>query len=267
MLGEPAFDPAGFALDPRDYQHPIVKPFAGQPRAGLLTTPVWKYVRLTPYAAERAKVAVALANGDPLIVEEALGRGRSILIATAGGNDSLHRGPEGTVPWTTMPLWPSFPPLVQEMLSLAVRGRNEHRNVTVGEELTAAAPPGGAGQAIVLTAPDDRRERIPTTADGDERRWTFANVNLSGLYRAADGSAESAQLFAANVDPRESDLSRIDPETLPSQFRQSLETPEDSAPAAALARPHQELFRWFLAAMLLLLLAETWYARKLGRSE
>jgi hypothetical protein len=182
------------------------------------------------------------------------------LVATAAGNESLHRGPEGTVPWTTLALWPSFPPLVQEMLTLAVSGRNENRNVTVGDELSAAMAPGASADAVTIAGPDNRRERIPTSIEGDQRRWTYSNVDLSGLYNASYNSSGAAQVFAANVDPRESDLTRIDPDTLPGQFSQSLETTTDEAPAAALARPRQELFRWFLGAMVLLLLTETFFA-------
>jgi hypothetical protein len=264
-LGEGVFDLAGFTIDPLEYNHLIVKPFQGQPRAGLLTTPVWKYFRLSPIDPQKAKTAAAVGGGDPLIIEEPIGRGRSILVATAAGNDSVHQGADGTIPWTTLPLWPSFPPLVQEMLSLAVSGRDESRNVAVGDELSAVVPRGGSAQAVTLTAPDNRRERIPTIVEGDERRWTYAGVDLSGLYQATYESPAAVQVFAANLDPQESDLSRIDPETLPSQFGQSIETLADEAPAAALARPRQELFRLFLGALVVLMFAETFVAWWFGR--
>jgi hypothetical protein len=100
---------------------------------------------------------------------------------------------------------------------------------------------------------------------GDERRWTFTGVELSGLYQATYESPAAVQVFAANLDPRESDLSRVDPETLPSQFSQSIETLADEVPAAALARPRQELFRLFLGALIVLLFAETFVAWWFGR--
>lgn len=265
-LGSPVFSETAFAIDPLQYKHALVKPFEGQPRAGLLTTPIWKYFRLTAVEPQKARTAVALTGGDPLIIEETIGRGRSILVATAAGNESLHRGPDGTIPWTTMALWPSFPPLVQEMLSLAVSGRHENRNVMVGEELIATAP-SGASQSLTLIGPDNRRERIPTVVEGDQRRWTYSNVDLSGLYHANYDTSGMAQTFAANVDPRESDLSRIDPDTLPSQFSHNLETAPDQLPTAALAQPRQEWFRWFLMALGVLLLVETVFAWRLGRGE
>lgn len=264
-LGEAVVSqPAPVAIDPLRYAHPIVQPFEGHTQAGLITTPVWKYFRLAPFDPQRARAALAVAGGDPLILEEAIGRGRSILVATAASNESLHRGPDGTIPWSTMALWPSFPPLVQEMLALAVSGRHENRNVTVGEELTAAAPPAASSQSLTLVGPDDRRERIATSVEGDQRRWSYAGVDLSGAYQAVYNAAEAVQIFAANVDPRESDLTRIDPDTLPSQFSQSLETATDQAPAAALARPRQEWFRAFLGAVLMLMLVETFFAWWIG---
>ncbi|MBW3599928.1 MAG: hypothetical protein KY475_21985, partial [Planctomycetes bacterium] len=262
-LGEAAFSQSPISIDPLRYVHPIVRPFEGHPQSGLITTPIWKYIRLAPYDPQQVRTAAALTGGDALIVEETIGRGRSILVATAPSNESIHRGPEGTTPWTTMALWPSFPPLVQEMLALAVSGRNENRNVMVGDELSATAPP-SAGQSLTLIGPGDHRERIVTSMEEGRRRWSFANVDLSGLYHANYDSTRAAQVFAANVDPRESDLTRIDPETLPSQFSQTIEAAAEETPVAALARPRQEWFRWFLGAVLLLMLTETCFAWWIG---
>ena len=43
-----------FGLDPLDYRHPIVAPFRGRERAGLVTTPVTRYYQLIRRAARAA---------------------------------------------------------------------------------------------------------------------------------------------------------------------------------------------------------------------
>ncbi|NQU19632.1 MAG: VWA domain-containing protein, partial [Candidatus Nealsonbacteria bacterium] len=70
-------------LNPLDYRHPIVRAFAKHPGAGLLEMPVAKYFKLTLPTDSKAKVALATAGGDPLIVEEPIGRGRVVLVATS----------------------------------------------------------------------------------------------------------------------------------------------------------------------------------------
>ena len=73
-----------YRFDPLDYRHPLVRCFKAASKAGLLTTPVYKYFELTIPEASRAQVALAFDGGDPAIVEETIGRGRSILVATEG---------------------------------------------------------------------------------------------------------------------------------------------------------------------------------------
>ena len=95
-----------FRLDPLGYRHPIVQPFRGRGEASLLTTPVLKYYKLAMPENSRAKTVLAIANGDPLVVEEPIHRGRVVLVATSAEPS-----------WTAMPLWPSFVPLVQEIVA------------------------------------------------------------------------------------------------------------------------------------------------------
>ena len=83
-----------------------MQPFRGRGEASLLTTPVLKYYKLALPENSPAKTVLALANGDPLVVEEPIRRGRVVLVATSAEPS-----------WTAMPLWPSFVPLVQEIVA------------------------------------------------------------------------------------------------------------------------------------------------------
>ena len=87
---------------------------------------------------------------------------------------------------------------------------------------------------------------------------------LSGMYEAKFGPPlDEQQLYAVNVNPRESDLTRVDPETLPESLRR--DAPSTTAEPAALATGRSwELFRFFLGAVLVLLLVETVLAWRIG---
>ena len=261
-LEQPAVGESYF-FDPLEYRHPIVAPFARHERSGLLTTPVWKYFKVKPYDRDAARVALAFHNGDPAIVEERIARGRSILLATAVSPESVDRSSRPPMPWTALASWPSFPPLVHEMLALAARGAADQRNRLVGESLAGSVPGAASVPSLTIEAPDGQRDRVPFETDGEYRSWRYDRTIWSGIYTAEFGPRrDDRQLFAVNVATRESDLERLDPELLPSQFRRDFRL-DQAATSAAVAKPTQ-YFRWFLAAVFVLLLAETYLAWHFG---
>jgi len=259
QLGEPATT-ANYQFVPLDYRHPIVAPFRGHETSGLLTTPIWKYITVVP--RPQARVALGFDSGSPAIVEERIGRGRCILVATAASPKSLDRTSNPPTPWTALSSWPSFPPLAHEMLQFAVAGQSEGRNLMVGDELTAAVAAGGLDQPVTLEGPDGMNERLPVVAEGLGARWTFGGAVKSGLYEARAG--QTVQRFAVNINPRESDLARFDPELLPSQLAREPVAAESDQPLAS-ARDASSYFRLFLWAVLGLLLVEPVLAWQFGR--
>ena len=98
---------------------------------------------------------------DPAIIEERILRGRSILVATSVSADSVDRATGTPQPWTVLSTWPSFPPLVQEMLALAVGGKTEGRNVLVGEEFGAVVRGPAAGSPLTVVGPDGKGHHGP----------------------------------------------------------------------------------------------------------
>lgn len=250
-----------YAFAPLEYRHPIVAAFAGHERSGLLTTPIWKYVRVELLPSATARVALAYDNGDPAIVEEPLGRGRVILLTTAIGADSVDRATDPPTPWTALTSWPSFPPLVQELLAFAVRRRFETRNVLVGEALEGVLAGSHALAGFTLRAPNGESQRVPLKHVGESSSWSFSGANVSGIYTAElDLAATPNPRFAVNLRPRESDLERLDDGLLPSQFDPEFRLGRTDAglPSTKSA----QYFRYLLGLVLALLLTETtlaWY--------
>ena len=128
-----------YQVDPLDFRHPLVQAFRGRGRAALLSTPVLRYFRLQLPKQTAAQVALALPSGDPLIVTEDIHRGRVVLVATSAGDTA----------WTPLPLWPSFLPLVQEILAYCVSGQQQQQNVLVGRPLGAPLPAGATQVALL----------------------------------------------------------------------------------------------------------------------
>lgn len=275
-VGRPEGGPADGRLDPLGYEHPIVRAFRGREKAGLLTTPIYRHFPLSVAKDSKARVALAMAGGDPLIVEGPVHRGRVILVAT-----SAEASWDGA--WTPFPQWPSFLPLVHEMLAYVLEGRLQQRNVMVGEPLggSLAAPLGRVSDPSAIggvfdppfsiRAPDGRRREGRLRAEGEEGAWSFAETDLSGFYVARFGPPVSrSETFAVNVDTAESDLSTIGPEEL-----QARVWPEatvagyadwqhpDEEPSAQSGQT-RDLSQGLICAVLVLLAVETCLARRFG---
>ena len=257
-----------YAFDPLDYRHPIVTLFRGFERAGLLSTPVWRYVRATPYEPVASSVALAFTNGDPAILEASVGQGRVVMITTAASTESMIYGDGQHKPWTAFSVWPSFPPLVHEMLLRATGRRYENRNLRVGEPIVVQEDVASPSVTISLLSDSNQavwEERIRTAGLGSRTGWSFDRACESGIYRAEYGiPPANFLLFAVNLDTtRESELTRLPAEMLPSQMelRAGLD-PVDST--GDLTQRPSPLFQLALVAVAVLLLLETYVAWYLG---
>lgn len=244
---------AVYQLDPLNFRHPIVAPFEGFKNAGLLTTPIWKYIELKPFPD--AKTALAFRGGDAAIVEEKLQKGRSIIFASAASPESQ---------WTEISSWPSFIPLVQEMQQYAISRRDEGRNLQVGDDLVGSFPAAPPQTPLSMLLPDGRNERLSLVVKGDESLWSYSGGVLSGAYEARLGApTKAAQKFALNVNTRESDLERLPADLLPSQF--NLDAQGDDETPAILPGTTESFFRELLLGVLVLLACESVLAWRMGR--
>ena len=260
---------ATYRLDPLDYQHPIVAPFRGQVRSGLLTSPISRYIRAKPYTAEQQaapNVALRFFNSDPVLVEEQVGRGHSIVFTTAASSQSKDLSQDPAVPWSDLGTWPSFLPLVQETLAMAVRAQEQARNVQVGQLLEIRQQTAGQLERVEVVNPRGDSERLALHHTAPAKVWWYEGTSLSGLYEARFGSAaDGSRWFAVNVDTRESDLTRSDVTLLPDQIEVAdSETEINSADfSTSLGRP---IYRYLLAGLLGLLFTESFYAFYVGRA-
>jgi len=272
-----SFLPASFAslattgnyrFAPLDYQHELIAPFRGFERAGLLTTPVWKYVKLDTSMRDDVRTALAFDNGDAAIVEGRFGRGRVVMFATAAS-------PEPPTPWTALATWPSFPPLVQESLSLVSRGQEEGRNRLVGESLSSLVRNATPDTRLTMTSPtaEDRRDRSRTAtgrqvrleSDGDAWRWSYGDTSISGIYELQLGPpVDRVERFAVNIDPRESPLECIDATRLPEELRSQRHSVDAGTPRSGAAATTYPWFRTLIVLVLLLLAVEALLARWFG---
>ncbi len=248
-----------YHFNPLGYQHALLNVFRDQEQAGLLTTPIMRYFKLIVPPDSTAKVALAFDNGDPAIVEEPIARGRSILVATSAD-----------VSWSAMPLWPSFPPLVHELLQLSVAGQSVEHNAIVGQAVGDSLHGQTAGGQVRVALPTGEASNVRMTNDGSDTAWSLSDTSTSGVYTATLPAGRQ-ELFSVNVDPAESDLTKLDPGELAERVwagitfvhRTDWQNPSDEPIEGVVRR--QWLHVWLLVAAMALLVGETFMATFFGR--
>ena len=255
-----------FNFNPLGFKHPIVSAFAGAPdavQAGLTQVKTWEYHRLKLPRNSAAEVALAFDSGDPAIVASPpragrSSRGRVVQVAT-----SADAG------WTSWPLHPSYPPVMEQAVLQAAAGRRADRNVRVGQPLDEALPANGAGASALVTLPDARGVPTRLAAEGDVSRLHFADTDLSGPYSVRIGPPLASDvLFAAGTDPAESDPAKLDATALkaalPGWAFQYEEDWRKILNNVAAVGQRGELHRSLLYGVLALLLIESILAWKFG---
>lgn len=218
-------------IDPRGYRDPLIAPFRGQERAGLLSTPIWCYLPATVIDANAARVALAFHNGDPWLVHEPFGAGHVWLCTTTAAPRSRIAGSDPPRPWNAWATWPSFVPLMQTLLHEALAGRSAVRNILVGGPLTGA---------FAQEANDSSRESGTTASDsvGDNARGNTGD-NASGNAIASGESvlvelpSPASAMASAFAEPAETQ--RIAAERVGFELRWLL--PATSIPGIYVARP------------------------------
>jgi hypothetical protein len=267
-IDPPVSEPT-YRIDPLDYAHPIVAPFRGRERSGLLTIPVLRRFPLRidaeSLAAGRVSLALALEGGAPLLVTSQHGAGRVAVVSTDGSLASID--PATGDPWTALPAWPSFLPIVRGMVNYVAQGGGAAAPRLVGEPLAGPLPAGAfAADSLRIVRPDGTKERAQ--AGADSLSWSYPRSDVAGVYRVALGDAASSAVaaLAVNIDPAESDPTPIDAARLPAAFRVEQASRDAGTTQAITAAGRAELARWLLTLALVLLLVEgavaCWFGRR-----
>ncbi len=198
---------APFSFNPLGFRHPIVAMFNGESdevQAGLTSVKTWQFEKLSIPKESSAKVALAFENGDPAIVEVHHHRGVVVQVATSADTG-----------WTTWPVHPSYPPVMEQIIMFAASGRTTERNVRVGQPLDQALPATAASASANVLDPNEKSTPTKLTLAGDVAVLKYEDTEISGIYQVKIGPPIARDsTFSVNPDPAESDLSKLDKATL-----------------------------------------------------
>ena len=130
-LGESVVPEGGVRAAPGSFDHPALRLFKG--RAGEdLAEGLLDYYRSVSELVVGGKVAASFENGEPFLVSRDYGRGR-VMLSTCGFDGRMG----------SLPVRPSFVPLVHEITTWLAGGQGVELNVAASWSPTLALPGGG----------------------------------------------------------------------------------------------------------------------------
>jgi hypothetical protein len=238
--GETVDDRPAERLMPLDRHHPLLSSFPERGE-GLVSARFFKYMLLDPVRdTANRNVILRYESGAPALVEREVGHGRVLLLTTTVDRE-----------WTDLPIRTGFLPLVREAARylIGVNDDDSGANLLVGEARSLTFL--GDAQTLEVTRPDgsvwvSRREQA-----GPSRSVVFYGTDLIGSYRVRttgpDGtySDQSSQDFVVNLDPRESDTTRLAPERRPDRIAVS---------SLGAKHPKQKIELWHMLSVVLILI-------------
>ena len=123
-------------------------------------------------------VVLRLSNGDPLLIEKQIGRGKVYFYASTLG-----------VGWTSLPVRQSYIPLLTRIFSAAVEGRTLPLNLEPGSTFITPWPTKGAA---TLTLADQSTRAIDVIDAAAGQFVVLDNLHDAGLYQLSDAWPSSA---------------------------------------------------------------------------
>lgn len=190
-------------IEKLDLTHPALQSFADPILLeSLKSVRVWGYIRADP----RGKSAlISLANGDPLVLEQSVGAGKVILIATTADRD-----------WTDLPLKTAFLPLLHSFAQHLAGGKRGHLDtgIAVGDSKELFLPPSLVGKSIRVTKPTKQAVEVPIIGEKSRAMATVEDHDVAGVYRVSLPAGTEKdfgvpQLYAVNPPFLESRLEEI----------------------------------------------------------
>jgi len=207
-----------FKLSVPDLSHPIFEVFNDPRYKALLEVPFFKFISVENMHSDAKIIANftdSLDRSYPAIIEKNVGSGKTVLFTTSLSSS-----------WNLLSESPvTFLPLVHSLLyHLTARDMSLH-NLKVGYPIyrtTADFP-----EAISITWPDGSKQLISDPVEErifDRYILPLSNYRLDemGAFRLevdfSQASRNIYEYYTANIDPKEGDMRRFDPETLDNIF-------------------------------------------------
>ena len=246
------------SINPLGYQSRLVLPFRDHPESGLLTTPIDRFWKVQIDQNPAIVTHLATTSLQPLIITAPFGQGATIWWTTG-----LRPISDTTPAWNAMAAWPSFVPILQEMVKYSGGHQLDQRNVLVGQAFRGTSPFQRQPYDLIVNSPAGSMETLrnsPVMNDSDST-WTYDQTDRIGFYQVTSLPKGIEQSFAVNTDPSESRQEYLDLDELSSWSPKE----EQEVYASSSEVPDKKNYeQWVIAAALLLVMVESGMAAWMG---
>lgn len=232
-------------------QHPALRQLV-EPASLYQSVLVYKHVRMDVGAQSDAMVLARLSDGEPLLVQRGVGRGKTLFWGT-----SVH------VSWTNFPLKNLFLPLLARMTFYLSGAEQVRYEGLAGVPISVRFEKENRPLGVELQPPTGETIRLQTKEEGGEQEFRYSETHEIGVYllRVLDARKPMQVAYAVNVDPDEANPQKIERD----EFRQRLgktpviyaENPDDLTSTFKLLREGRSLWGTFLTCVLIALVFET----------
>jgi hypothetical protein len=250
------------SLRPPSPNHPATELLADVERLDIHRTHVYRRYRfLQRHGDEAVSILLTTETGEPLAVENVVGRGRVIVQAVPLGAD-----------WTNLPACQSFVVMVHEWLWYLIEPSATQWNLNVGETLALSVPTEAFGPQATVTTPRGSSTGIEAEARENEWSYSFAQTFFPGDYilTLKEKNGRNREFpFYVQRDVDESDLTPLNEdevELLSTVAGVSfVDDPLAKTRASEVAPPSEPLWPWLLILLLIIMIMELILAARLTR--
>jgi hypothetical protein len=273
--GNPANEKALQVVIDVDYGHPALAAFQDPKFASLAGVHLKAFWKID---AGSSAVLMRASSGSPLLCEKPFGKGHVLLFTSTCDRD-----------WTNFPVRPAFLPWVYRLVGyLAQEPLGRQGFYTTGDRIPIPISASNGLSQVLVKKPDGSLS-YATPTDAPANSLELADTTQPGVYSLyASGQDQAVQLFAANLEGRESDLTYLDDELADQEdggshatrdakieagFKQMLggrslvynvADPAATADIGQTARRGFRLWDYLLVSVLLIALFEPWFANRIS---
>jgi hypothetical protein len=196
-------DPMGIgrSLDPSLSDHPVCRPLFSLPEDLLSETRFHTLLRVDPVSTG-VKVLTLAGSDEPVLLEQALGRGYVFMFTTSAGTD-----------WNNMAVTPVFPMLLQQMVTYLTSRKFETPRL-VGESLALTYKDQPDASEAVFDTPSGDTLSVPVQAYQDQYVALLDGAREAGFYMARVSLQSEGMPVAVNVDTQESSIANMPDESI-----------------------------------------------------
>ncbi|HWH76132.1 MAG TPA: hypothetical protein VNT76_02130, partial [Candidatus Binatus sp.] len=243
---------SGEKIDKIDLTHPALQALA-EP----ILQESLKSVRVWGYARGSGKALIALANGDPLLLEQKVGAGKVMLVSTSADRD-----------WSDLPVKTVYLPMIQSLTQYLAGGKRGSLDggIAVGNAKTLVLPASSVGKTLRITKPNKQNAEVAIEAEKDRASATVDGNERAGIYRltlpaGADKDNAVPQLYAVNSPFLESRLDEISANELAAKLK-PIRAEVISVDALKQGGKRVDLALPLLALLIVTLLLEGWLGQR-----